>query len=76
MDRVCKAAIIAVAVLMLPVVASHAQPQQPAACVPVVAPVCALKDGTKRSYWNECQARLDGAYVLRTGECRIPRSPG
>ncbi len=76
MHRVCRTAIAAVAVLLLPMMATRAQPQQPANCAPVVAPVCAVKDGMKQSYWNECLARRDGALVLRIGECPTPRSPG
>ncbi len=76
MHRVCRTAIAAVALLLLAAAATRAQPQQPASCAPVVAPVCALKDGTKQSYWNECLARRDGALVLRIGECPTPRSPG
>ena len=75
MQRVCRTAIAAVAMLLLPVMATRAQPPQPAGCAPVVAPVCALKNGYRRSYWNECQAARDGAQLLYAGECRIPRSP-
>jgi hypothetical protein len=75
MDRFRRTAIVAIALLLLPVMATRAQPQPPAACAPVVAPVCALKDGYRQSYWNECQAARDGAQLLYAGECRIPRSP-
>ena len=64
---------VVVAMLMLPVAMTRAQ--QPAGCAPVVAPVCALKDGNKQSYWNECLAARDGAQLLYPGECRIARSP-
>jgi hypothetical protein len=72
-----RTAIVAIALLLLPVVATRAQPpQQPAACAPVVAPVCALNNGYRQTYWNACLAARDGAELLYTGECRIPRSPG
>ena len=74
MHRVCRTGIAATAALLLPVVASRAQPQPPASCAPVVATVCAVKDGIKQSYWNECLAQRDGALVVRTGECPNPRS--
>jgi hypothetical protein len=76
MHRFRRTAIVAIALLLLPVMATRVQPQQPASCAPVVAPVCAVKDGIKQSYWNECLARRDGALVVRTGECPNPRSPG
>jgi hypothetical protein len=64
----------AIALLFLPVLASPAQQAPPAACAQV-APVCALKDGNKQSYWNECLAARDAAQLLYPGECRIARSP-
>ncbi len=67
---VCRTGFVAVALLLLTGAAARTQPQQqPAACPPVQTPVCAVKAGTKQSYWNECQARNDGALVLWTGEC-------
>jgi hypothetical protein len=64
---------IAAVLLLLPVIATRAQPQPPANCAQV-APVCALKNGTKQSYWNACLAARDAAPVVRTGECPNPRS--
>ena len=49
-----------------------AQPQQAANCNRT-APVCAVKAGTRQSYWNACQAGRDGATVVLAGEC--PASP-
>jgi hypothetical protein len=66
-------AVAAVAVLLVSVMATRAQ-QPPASCAPVTAPVCAIKNGTKQSYWNACLAARDGAPVVRTGECPNPRS--
>jgi hypothetical protein len=66
-------AVAALAVLVLPVMA-RAQLQLPANCAPVTAPVCALKNGTRQSYWNECLAARDSAQVIRVGECPNPRS--
>jgi hypothetical protein len=74
MRRTFRTAIVAVAVLLLPIFGSRAQQQPPAACAQV-APVCALKDGNKQSYWNVCLAARDGAQLLYPGECRIARSP-
>jgi hypothetical protein len=74
MRRIFRTAIVAVAVLLLPILGSRAQPQQSANCAQV-APVCALKDGNKQSYWNVCLAARDGAQLLYPGECRIARSP-
>jgi hypothetical protein len=47
-----------------------AQPvqQQP----PGAGIVCATKGGEQRSYWNEQDARRDGAIVLYPGECPSP----
>jgi hypothetical protein len=74
MHRLCRTGIVAIALLVSPVMATRAQSQQPASCAPAVAPVCAVKNGMKQSYWNECLARRDGAFVVRTGECPNPRS--
>jgi hypothetical protein len=74
MQLVCRTGIVAAALLLLPTMATRAQaPPQPAQCAQV-AQVCALKNGTKQSYWNECLAARDGAQVIRTGECPNPRS--
>jgi hypothetical protein len=61
-----------VAVLSLGVAAAHAQTITPANCAQT-APVCAVKGGTRQSYWNACQATRDGAIVVLAGEC--PASP-
>jgi hypothetical protein len=73
MRRTFRTAIVAI-VLLLPILGSRAQQQPPAACAQA-APVCALKDGNKQSYWNVCLAARDGAQILYAGECRIARSP-
>jgi hypothetical protein len=73
MRRTFRTAIVAI-VLLLPILGSRAQQPPPAACAQV-APVCALKDGNKQSYWNQCLAARDGAAILYPGECRIARSP-
>src|SRR6266478_10037362 len=65
----CRNGVVA-ALLLLPGAAARTQPQQqPAACPPVQAPVCAVRAGAKQSYWKDCRARSDGALVLWTGEC-------
>jgi hypothetical protein len=75
MRRTFRTGVLTVAMLLLSIVATRAQqPQPPANCAPVTALVCALKNGTRQSYWNECQAARDGAQVIRTGECPNPRS--
>jgi hypothetical protein len=76
MRSTLRTAIAAIAVLLLALIASRAQlpPPQPADCA-AVAPVCALKIGSKQTYWNSCLAARDGAELLYAGECRIPRSP-
>jgi hypothetical protein len=66
-------AVAALAALLLSVMTARAQ-QPPANCAPVTAPVCALKNGTRQSYWNECLAARDSAQVIRVGECPNPRS--
>jgi hypothetical protein len=73
MRRTFRTAIVAIA-LLLPIFGSRAQQPPPAACAQA-APVCALKDGNKQSYWNVCLAARDGAQLLYPGECRIARSP-
>jgi hypothetical protein len=75
MRRTFRIGAAAIAFLFLSVLASRAQQAPAAPCAPVVAPVCALKDGNKQSYWNECLAARDGAQLLYPGECRIARSP-
>jgi hypothetical protein len=64
--------IAAVLILLLTPGPICAQSQQTASCAQV-APVCAVKSGTRQSYWNACQASRDGAFVLLAGEC--PASP-
>jgi len=64
---------IAVAtVLSLGTGAAHAEPTTPTNCAQT-APVCAVKAGTRQSYWNACQASRDGATIVLAGEC--PASP-
>ena len=72
MHRICQTGLIAVAAFLLPVMASRAQ--QPPDCTQV-APVCALKNGTRQTYWNTCLAARDAAEFLYAGECRVARSP-
>jgi hypothetical protein len=67
--------LIAIAVFFVPVMASRAQQPQPPNCAQN-APVCALKNGSKQTYWNACLAARDAADLLYAGECRIPRSYG
>jgi hypothetical protein len=69
------AGIAAFAVLLLPAAETDAQQPQPADCAQT-APVCALKNGAKQTYWNTCLAARDAAELLYAGECRIPRSYG
>ena len=76
MRRACRSGSVALALLLLPVMETRAQPLQPANCAPVVTPVCALKNGYRQTYWNACLAARDAAEFLYVGECRIPRSPG
>jgi len=75
MRRTFRIGATAITLLFLPALASRAQQAPSAGCAPVVAPVCALKDGNKQSYWNECLAARDGTQLLYPGECRIARSP-
>jgi hypothetical protein len=77
MRRSLQTGLAAVAMLLLPTAVTDAQlpPPQPADCARV-APVCALKNGSKQTYWNTCLAARDTAELLYAGECRIPRSYG
>jgi hypothetical protein len=75
MRRTLQAGIAAVAMLLLPAAGTEAQQPQPAGCA-TSAPVCALKNGSKQTYWNTCLAARDAAELLYAGECRIPRSYG
>jgi hypothetical protein len=75
MHGICRTGIVATALLLLPVMATRAQAPQPVNCAQV-APVCALKNGTRQTYWNTCLAARDGADLLYAGECRVSRSPG
>jgi hypothetical protein len=73
MRAICSTCIAAVALLLFTAAPSGAQSQQAAAACARAAPVCAVKAGTKQSYWNACQASRDGAVVVLAGEC--PASP-
>ena len=75
MRRTLQAGIAAIAMLQLPAAGTDAQQPQPADCAQA-APVCALKNGSKQTYWNTCLAARDAAELLYAGECRIPRSYG
>ena len=72
-----RAVAVAGAMLLIPIVATDAQqaPPQPADCAQA-APVCALNNGTRQTYWNACSAARDRAELLYTGECRTSRSYG
>ena len=65
-----------VALFLLIVVEACAPPpqanQEAAVCPAVKAPVCAVHRGEKQSYWNECEARRQGAILTTPGECPIP----
>jgi hypothetical protein len=64
------AVICAVALVAFAASSAVAQPaqQQP----PGTGIVCATKGGRQQSYWNEQDARRDGAIVLYPGECPSP----
>jgi hypothetical protein len=66
--------LIAIAVFLVPVMAGRAQQPQPPNCTQN-APVCALKNGSRQTYWNACLAARDAAEFLYPGECRVARSP-
>jgi hypothetical protein len=74
MHRACQTGIAAAALLLLSGMASRAQAPQPANCAQV-APVCAVKNGYRQTYWNACLAARDAAEFLYIGECRVARSP-
>ena len=59
-------------VLSLCVGAARAEPTSPTNCAQT-APVCAVKAGTRQSYWNACQANRDEATIVLAVEC--PASP-
>lgn len=42
---------------------------EPVMCTMQYDPVCAVKDGERRTYGNSCTAGADGAVVLYEGEC-------
>src|SRR5205814_425001 len=69
MRRTLRSGIAATTLFLLPVIASQAQQPAPADCAQA-APVCALKDGARQTYWNACLATRDGAQFLNIGECR------
>ena len=75
MRRTLQAGIAAIATLLLPAAGTDAQQPQPADCAQS-APVCALKNGVRQTYWNACLAARDGAEFLGAGECRTSRSYG
>ena len=41
----------------------------PIFCAEVYQPVCAVKDGTTKTYSSACFAKADGATVTAAGEC-------
>ncbi|HEY4469626.1 MAG TPA: hypothetical protein VGN21_00560 [Stellaceae bacterium] len=75
MHRTLRTGIAALATLFLPVVATDAQQPVPPECAQS-APVCALKNGSRQTYWNTCLATRDGAELMYAGECRQSRSYG
>jgi hypothetical protein len=75
MQRILRTGIAALAMLLLPLVATDAQQPPPPECAQS-APVCALKNGARQTYWNTCLATRDGAQLMYTGECRTSRSYG
>ena len=76
MREIARTAVAVLAVLLLVASPTRAQPKQPENCARA-APVCAIKAGTKQSYWNECRAGRDGATVVLVGECpALPNSDG
>jgi hypothetical protein len=42
----------------------------PTVCTQQYDPVCAVRNGMRRTYSNACMARADGARVVSRGECR------
>ena len=75
MQRTFRTGIAALAMLLLPLVATDAQQPPPPECAQA-APVCALKNGARQTYWNACLATRDSAQFLNVGECRNSRSYG
>lgn len=59
--------VLAIAILFTGGVALAAEPTM---CTMQYDPVCAVKDGERRTYGNSCTAGADGATVLYRGECR------
>ena len=75
MTGTLKSGVAALAVLLLPAIASDAQQPAPPECAQN-APACGLKGGYRQTYWNACLAARDGAQFLYAGNCRISRSYG
>jgi hypothetical protein len=75
MQSTFRTGLIAIAVFLVPVMAGRAQQPQPPDCAQN-APVCALKEGARQTYWNACLAARDGAQFLNVGDCRGSRSYG
>ena len=75
MRRILRSGIAATALFLLPGIASQAQQPAPSDCAQT-ALVCALKDGSRQTYWNACLAARDNAQFLNIGECRGSRSYG
>jgi hypothetical protein len=74
MQSTLRTGVAALLILLFPAAAGQAQQPPPANCAQV-APVCALKNGTRQTYWNTCLAARDAAEFLYPGECRVARSP-
>jgi len=41
----------------------------PIFCAEVYHPVCAIKDGVRKTYSTDCFAKADGAKIVSDGEC-------
>jgi len=54
------------AIALLATGAAHAEPKL---CPHLVSPVCALKDATRTTFNNSCEAGVAGASVLHDGAC-------
>lgn len=54
------------AIALLAIGAAHAEPKM---CPHLVSPVCALKDATRTTFNNGCEAEVAGASILHDGAC-------
>ena len=75
-SRAARASFMALSNLLV-LLGCVAQPPQLAASSNGQGTVCAVKNADRQSYWTEQAARLDGAFVVLTGECPSrPNSEG